>query len=188
MTQTPTGETLWTTTDLELLATNEWKRYEIVNGELYVTRAPHVGHQDTAGRIYARLLIWSEDTDLGKPLMTPGLIFSDVDNVIPDVVWVSHERLANLVDEEGHLTGAPELIVEVLSAGAHNERRDREVKLKLYSLKGVQECWIVDWRLQQVEIYRRENARLRLMATLLPTDEITSPLLPGFCCRVQRFF
>jgi Uma2 family endonuclease len=71
--------------------------------------------------------------------MTPGLIFSDTDAVIPDVVWVSHERLARLEDEAGPLRGAPELVVEVLSPGALNERRDREAKRKLYSAYGVQE-------------------------------------------------
>jgi hypothetical protein len=42
--------------------------------------------------------------------------------------------------------------------------------------------------LRQVEVYRREQGRLRRVATLLAADEITSPLLPGFACRVERFF
>lgn len=187
MTQAP-NQVRWTIADLEILATDEWKRYEIIDGELFVTRAPHIGHQDAVGRIYAQLLAWSEKTGLGKPFITPGIIFSDADNVIPDVIWIGNERLAQLVDEEGHLTGAPELIVEILSSGSTNERRDREVKLKLYSIKGVQEYWIVDWRLKQVEVYRRQNAQLVLMATLLVNDEMTSPLLLGFSCQIQRFF
>jgi Uma2 family endonuclease len=188
MTQAATGKVRWTTADLDLLAADEWKRYEIVDGELFVTRAPHIGHQDSIGRIYAKLLVWSEETGLGKPLITPGIIFSDADNVIPDLVWVSHERLAEIVDEEGHLIDAPELIVEVLSAGTINERRDREAKLKLYSLKGVQEYWIVDWRLRQIEIYRRKNAQLQLVGTFLASDDIESPLLPSFHCKVECFF
>lgn len=90
-----------------------------------MSRAPHISHQDAAGQIYARLLFWSEETGLGKPFIAPGVIFSDADNVIPDVIWISKERLATIVDDEGHLTGAPELIVEVLSSGSINERRDR---------------------------------------------------------------
>lgn len=125
---------------------------------------------------------------MGQPILTPGLIFSDADNVIPDVVWVSNQRLAAIVDEEGHLTGTPELIVEVLSAGGSNERRDKEAKLKLYSLKGVQEYWIVDWRLRQMEVYRRGNTRLQLYQTLLADDDLSSPLLPEFACVVNRFF
>lgn len=72
-----------------------------------------------------------------------------------------------LLDETGHLTGAPELVVGVLSSGEENERRDRQAKLKLYSSRGVQEYWIADWRLEQIEVYRREDATLKLIATLL---------------------
>jgi Uma2 family endonuclease len=104
------------------------------------------------------------------------------------VVWVSKERLAILLDQEGHLTGAPELVVEVLSPGVQNERRDREVKLKLYASRGVQEYWILNWQLQQVEVYRREKAVLKLVATLFPTDDLSSPLLPNFVCTVARLF
>ena len=109
-------------------------------------------------------------------------------NVVPDVVWISHERLAALMDEAGHLTGAPELAVEVLSPGVENERRDREAKLKLYGSRGIREYWIVDWRLQQVEVYRRDQAMLRLVSTLFAEDVLTSPLLPGFSCPVARLF
>jgi Uma2 family endonuclease len=178
----------WTTADLELLAADEWKRYEIIDGELFVTRAPHIGHQDAGGNIYIELQIWSRTSGLGKAILTPGLIFSDADNVIPDVVWVSNEKLAQIVDDEGHLTGAPELIIEVLSEGSFNQQRDRIAKLKLYSIKGVQEYWIVDWRLQQVEIYRRQNALLVQVATLFAQDLISSPLLPGFSSQVRCFF
>lgn len=115
-------------------------------------------------------------------------MFGDSDEVVPDVVWISKGRLTALLDEAGHLTGAPELVVEVLSPGTENERRDREAKLKLYQVKGVQEYWIVDWRVKQVEVYRRERAALRQVATLLPDDELTSPVLPGFTCKVEQFF
>ena len=175
----------WTTADLELLPDNG-NRYEIIDGELFVTRAPHWKHQQTCGRIYAAVDAWSQSTGLGEATISPGIIFSDADNVIPDVVWASKERLAVLLDEAGHLTAAPELIVEVLSAGVEQERRDREAKLKLYSVRGVQEYWLVDWRKQQVEVYRREKATLRLIATLFSQDELTSPLLPGFSCSVAQ--
>lgn len=178
----------WTIADLEVLATDEWKRYEIIDGELFVTRAPHVGHQDAGGNIYLELKIWSRNSGLGKPILAPGVIFSDADNVIPDVVWISNERLAEVVDAEGHLTGAPELVVEILSPGITNERRDREAKLKLYSIKGVQEYWIVDWRKQQIEVYQRQNTQLIQVSTLFVNDVITSPLLPGFSCQVKQFF
>jgi hypothetical protein len=65
-------------------------------------------------------------------------------------------------------------LYEVFSPGANNIRRDRSAKLKLYSTRGVQEDWICDRFTQPVEIDRRQNAQLVLMATLLQSDEITS--------------
>jgi Uma2 family endonuclease len=47
---------------------------------------------------------------------------------------------------------------------------------------------VVDWKLRQVELYRREEAVLTLQATLFAEDMITTPLLPGFRCQVRRLF
>ena len=165
-----------------------WNRYEIVGGELFVTPAPHIRHQGAASKIHVRLENWSEETGLGNAFEMPGLVFTEIDAVIPDVVWVSNERLANGIDEAGHFNLAPELVVEVLSAGEANEQRDRKIKLKLYSLQGVQEYWIVNWCSKEIEVYRQKDAELQKVATLLTKDCLTSPLLPGFECAVARVF
>ena len=187
MNEPVTERVRWTTADLELFPDNG-TRYEIVDGELFMAKAPHWRHQLTCGRIFHALDEWSQHTGRGQASINPGVLFSEADNVIPDVVWSSNERLAVLMDDAGHLTGAPELMVEVLSPGTENERRDREAKLKLYASHGVQEYWIVDWRLQQVEVYRRERAMLHLIATFFINDELSTPLLPSFACSVARFF
>lgn len=188
MSQSSSAQVRWTISDVDLLAADEWKRYEIVDGDLFVTRAPHSRHQTTMGKIYRALQNWSEEHGSGEAIPAPGVIFSQEDSVIPDVVWVSQERLATILDEAGHLTGAPELVVEVLSPGTTNERRDREAKLKLYSSQGVQEYWIADYQVQRVEVYRREAAQLKRVVTLLGDDTLTSPLLAGFECPIRRFF
>jgi Uma2 family endonuclease len=53
---------------------------------------------------------------------------------------------------------------------------------------GVREYWVCDRFQQTIEIYRRENAVLKLSATLFNNDVLTSPLLPGFSCQVARIF
>lgn len=185
---TPMNSVRWTTADLELFSGDRTNRYEIIDGELFVARAPHWKHQEICVNIGTALKIWSDESGLGKAAITPGIIFSDSDNVIPDVVWVSNERLEQLLDEAGHLTGAPELVVEVLSLGDKHEKRDRETKLKLYSVQGVQEYWIFERRERKVEVYRREKAVLKLAATLFSQDELMSPMLPGFTCLVEKLF
>lgn len=183
-----TSRVCWTTQDLESLPDNPWIRYEIIDGDLFVTRSPHHQHQHVIGRLFSLLDSWSQESRLGEPSLMPGLIFSDADNVIPDVVWLSYERLAQIQDQAGHFLGAPELVVEVLSPGKANEDRDRIAKLKLYSVRGVQEYWIVDRILEQVAVYRREQAQLVLVETLLVNDVLRSPLLPEFKTEVARLF
>jgi Uma2 family endonuclease len=179
--------TRWQSADLELLP-NNGNRYEIIDGELLVTRAPHWKHQKVITKLIQSLGIWSSLSNLGEVVTTPGLVFTDDDNVIPDLVWISTDRLARVLDESGHLLAAPELVVEVLSAGTDNERRDREVKRKLYAIRGVQEYWIIDWRRQQIEIFRRDNNALPLVATLFSSDVLSSPLLPNFEQSVAEVF
>jgi Uma2 family endonuclease len=177
----------FTVSDLELFP-DDSQRYEIIDGELFVSKAAHYRHHRASARITIHLGNWSLETGLGEVLPTPGVVFTEADAVIPDLVWVSHDRLALLADEVGHLRGAPELVVEVLSPGVDNERRDREAKLKLYSAYGVAEYWIVDWRLETVAVYRRQRARLRLVTTLGYDDKLTSPLLPGFALPIAQLF
>ena len=179
----------WTVDDLHFMPDDGgWKRYEIIDGELFVTRAPHIRHQSAAGKIHVRLELWSEESGLGSAFQTPGVVFSATEAVIPDVVWISQDRLAYGIDEAGHLTVAPELIVEVLSPGEKNEQRDKEFKLKLYSIHGVQEYWIINWQLKTLEVYRREDARLQIVSTLMGDDRLTSPLLPNFKLSVANIF
>jgi Uma2 family endonuclease len=186
MTQTSDRIT-WTTADLALFPEDD-NRYEIIDGELFVTRAPNWKHQKAATRISTALDNWSESSQLGEVVQTPGVIFSDADNVIPDVAWASNDRLATSLDAAGHLTAAPELMVECLSYGGDNEARDRQLKLKLYSMRGVRLYWIIDWKRERVEVYERQGNQLVLLETLQPGDTLTCALLPGFAMAVARLF
>jgi Uma2 family endonuclease len=182
-----TDRVRWTVDDLALLP-SEKTRYEVIAGDLYMTRAPHWNHQKTCMRIARYLDEWSMQSGLGEVVDGAGVIFSEENAVIPDVVWVNKSCLNEMLDESGHLTGAPDLAIEVLSSGTDNEKRDRQVKLKLYSIQGVQEYWIADWRQKKIEVYRRDNAVLRLQETLFVQDSISSPLLPDFNCAIEQFF
>ena len=179
----------WTTQDLDAMPDHGgWQRYEIVEGELYMTRAPHFRHQSVASQLNILLGSWSQQTGLGITIPTPGLVVSPYDAVIPDLIWISQGRLADGIDQAGHLTVAPELVVEILSPGQQNEYRDQQVKLKLYSRHGVQEYWIVSWQRQTLEIYRRQAAQLQMFGTLLSGDSLSSPSLPGFTTSVDQIF
>jgi Uma2 family endonuclease len=162
--------------------------YEIIEGELFVSRSPSYEHQYTCGKLFRFLDEWNDLHREGVVLVTPGVIFADDDDVVPDVIWINRERLLASLDKAGHLHTAPELAIEVLSPGKENERRDREAKRDLYARRGVEEYWIVDWLQHQIEIYRREQRMLSQVTTLYHHDQLTSPLLPGFSCLVANLF
>ena len=175
----------FTTKDLDTMPQIEGVRYEIIDGELYVSTAPSRDHQRASVILATRLVTWTELSHRGEVLPTPGLIFPGDQNVIPDLIWISDEVSAIGFDSAGHLTVAPELVIEVLSPGSANENRDRDIKLDFYSRIGVNEYWIVDWRARLVEIYRRSGGVLRLVETLTGDAVLTSPLLPGFSCSIS---
>jgi Uma2 family endonuclease len=178
----------WTSKDLEILPEDDGTRYEIIDGELYVTKQPHKHHQLVCTRIWSILQTWSIQADNGEAVVTPGLIFTDDNDVAPDVTWMSNERLATTSQRDGKYHTAPDLAVEVLSPGTTNEQRDREFKLWLYSRRGVLEYWIFSWMERRVEIYRRDAAQLKLHSTLYQNDTIQSPHLSGFTCQVSDLF
>src|SRR5687768_14778040 len=110
----------YTSADLERLPDIEGVRYEIIAGELHVSTQPDWHHQLTCVRAGTALENWSEGTGAGVTLTAPGLVFRPGDDVAPDLVWISRERLARSADSSGHFWQAPELVVEVLSPGRQN--------------------------------------------------------------------
>lgn len=182
-----TSSLRWTSADLDALP-DDGKRYEIIDGELYVSKQPHWDHQVVCGQLFVLLQGWSLQTGAGRANIAPGVIFDDDDDVAPDVVWASAARLATALAADGHLHAVPELAVEVLSPDSTNARRDRDVKLKLYSRRGVDEYWIVDWPARTLTVYRRDGDALRQIATLTGDDTLASPLLLGFTTTVDQVF
>src|SRR5712691_10843791 len=112
----------WTTHDLELLP-DDGSRYEIIDGELYVAKQPDWQHQLVCFQLASLLQAWSDQSQTGLANLAPGIIFTDDNNVVPDVVWISRERLRTALQADGKLHASPELVVEVLSPGPENERR-----------------------------------------------------------------
>ncbi len=194
------GARLFTVEDLATFP-DDGNRYEVIEGELYVSHAPHAEHQEVLDEMSFALRTWRKETGLGWVVSGAGVVFSRHNGVIPDLLWFGDERLRQAMINpatgawDGHFYAAPDLAIEVLSPGHDNEARDREVKLTLYSRRGVREYWIIDRDpLPQVPrgtiaVHRRTAAAaLELAATLTDRDTLTSPLLPGFALPVAQLF
>jgi Uma2 family endonuclease len=116
-----------------------------------------------------------------------GAIFSDYDAVIPDLAFVRHERWDEVVTGE-KFTGALDIVIEIVSPGSANRRRDLVAKRGLYEKYRAAEYWIVDSENRSVMILRLRGQSLEEVATLSGDDELSSPILPGFQLKASAIF
>ena len=177
---------LLTVDDLDAMP-DDGNRYEIIEGVLFVSRSPGVTHQMVSMSLAAGFAAYLTGNPVGRILATPGVILSHTNAVIPDLVFISSGRWTDIVIGD-KIIGAPDLIIEIVSPGNENEKRDRVVKRQLYGNHGVKEYWLVYPEQRTVEIYHLEEESLRLHATLSNADELTSTLLPGLRLRVESIF
>ena len=162
-------------------------RYELIAGELFVSRAPGLPHQLVLQRLQLALVNYLETNPIGIIVPGAGAVLSDYDSVIPDLVFVRNERWNRIVANE-RFVAAPNLVIEVLSAGNQNRKRDLEAKRKLYARFGVEEYWIVDRENRCVMTFRLHDQMLEETIVLLEGDDLTSPSLPGFVVKVGFLF
>jgi Uma2 family endonuclease len=145
--------------ETDYLALPDEPRCELVYGRLLVTPAPTLRHQDVAAKVF-RLLADFADRGGGRAFFSPvDVVLADHSIVQPDVIYVTKARSSIL---RTRVEGAPDLAVEILSAGT--ARRDLGAKLQLYAESGVAEYWIVDPTLGTFEFLENtgEGFRVRL--------------------------
>ena len=179
-------EPLLTVADLDACPDDN-NRYELIGGELYVSRAPGIPHQRVLLNLELALSNYLKQNPIGIIVPGPGMILSDYDAVIPDICFVRNERWDEVVTGE-KFTRAVDLVVEILSAGKENRERDLSAKRQLYAKYGVEEYWIVDRENLCVLVYRLQGKILEEIAKLNVEDEITTPLLPRFQLQVSSVF
>ena len=162
-------------------------RYELIGGELFVSRAPGIPHQRVLQNLQIALSNYLRPNPIGILVPGTGMILSNYDAVIPDLAYVRNERWDEVVTGE-KFTRAVDLVIEILSAGKENRERDLSVKRQLYAKYGVEEYWIVDSENQCVLIYRLHGNILEETAKLNAEDKITTSLLPRFQLQVSSVF
>jgi Uma2 family endonuclease len=179
-------EPLLTIEDLDACP-DDGNRYELIGGELLVSRAPGVPHQRVLHNFQLEFGFYLRANPIGILVPGSGVIFSSYDAVIPDLVFVRNERWETVLAGD-RFTGAPDIVVEILSPGHENLRRDLSLKRQLYAKYGVEEYWVVDPENRSLAVYRLINGKLESIKTLMDDDELTSPILPGFKLKVSALF
>jgi Uma2 family endonuclease len=139
---------------------DDGSRYEVIDGELFVTPSPAWRHQLAVGRLYRLLADYLDRERVGCAFIAPAdVVFSPKRGVQPDlfVVPLVDGRPPNHFDEVRQLL----LVAEVLSP--NTARADRVVKRTLYRDEQVAEYWIVDLDSRTVERSTPSEARPEIL-------------------------
>jgi Uma2 family endonuclease len=170
----------WTYEDLFDLP-DDGKRYEIIEGELYVMPAPSSAHAITTTRLVVAL--FAVLAKLGEQLISAPLdvFFAGANPVQPDIVGILSGGPARVVNRG--VEGPPDLVIEVLSPS--NRDHDILTKRALYGLAGVREYWTVDPEKRTIEILTLDRDALHSVTVASARDTLSSPLLGSLSISVE---
>ena len=165
---------------------DDGNRYEIIDGEVYVTAAPSAPHQRAVTRLARYLDAHAEERRLGEVYASPfAIVLGPSDIFQPDVVYVSRARSV-MIDSRGVMRGAPDLCIEVASES--KRKHDRTVKFERYAHYRIPECWIVDTDVRSVAVFVLEQDSYTLLALAQGEDQIASRILPDLDLRASTLF
>ncbi len=162
----------------------EGAAYEVIEGELLMSPSPTTLHQ----AIILKLAILFDEyvkAHGGKTFFAPlDVVFSSENIVQPDLIYISQERQGIITP--ANIQGAPDLLVEVISAST--EGRDANVKRKLYAKYGVREYWLVSPEAKTVEITSNQDGVLETERVYPQGATARSVLLPALRLEVSSLF
>lgn len=175
----------WTYEDY-LALPDDGRRYEIIEGVLYVTNAPNIDHQFVVSEVVQQMGSFIRQHKLGYVLAAPFEIHLTATTrpVLPDVIFIKSDRWPET--GAGYFEGAPDLIVEVLSPSTR--RTDQVVKFTTYEQAGVPEYWIVDPKSRSVQVFVLSGREYGLLGEFVGEDVIRSAVLEGLQIVTRTLF
>ncbi len=164
---------------------DDGKRYELVDGEVFVTPSPSEKHQRVCGNLFLSIETHARRKKLGRVYFAPfEVVFNEKTALQPDIVFVSSPRLGIIGPE--YIVGAPDLVVEILSP--QRATYDRTTKFEQYAHYRVGEYWIIDPVAETVEVHRLAGSKYELKGKLSGDRKLETPLLPGWKIAVGDLF
>ena len=157
---------------------------ELIEGDFHMVPSPSFRHQNILANLGTILRDFVIKNRLGVVVWAPmDVVLSDLNVVQPDILYISNERREIIT--ENNISGAPDLVVEILSPSTAS--RDRELKLGLYARFGVREYWIVDPDENSVQVMELGSEGYTTIKTY-DSGEVESSALPGFRIAIEEIF
>ena len=162
-------------------------RYEIVDGEMIMSAAPHIFHQTTLGNVNEPVRRFVRENQLGAVWFAPVDIIVQRDPLRtrqPDLLFISNERLGFIQD--GRVHGGPDLVVEIMSPS--NTRAEIERKLADYTRISVRESWLASSEGGTVESLQLDNGEWKRLAIRGVGENVETVVLQGLELPVSDIF
>lgn len=171
----PAGKIVLTYEDY-LHLPDDGRRYEILEGVLYVTPSPTTRHQRVSRNLQRILDSFVFKNNLGEVFYAPlDVILSNINITQPDLIYISSINLKIITEK--NIWGAPDLIVEILSPAT--SRTDKTIKAQVYAHHGVKYYWLVDPDTCTIEEYSLKEDGYALVKTVQGNNFFTPELFPG---------
>jgi Uma2 family endonuclease len=158
------------------------RSYEIVNGAPEVKEMPGARHSGVSTRLARRLGNFVEAQQLGEIYQEATFQIGKQER-IPDLAFLSSERLPPEGEPETKWLIVPDLAIEVISP---NDLYDKvHAKALEYLAAGVKEVWLISPEHHHVILYR---SVANIMAIPEEGELVSEDLLPGFRCPLREIF
>jgi Uma2 family endonuclease len=170
----------WTINDFSLLSPE--MNCEIRKGELYMSPATSIKHQNISTKLFEKLLNFRKE---GQIFYAPiDVVFSPENVVQPDIVFISNAN-KNIITEN-NIQGSPDLLIEIISPSSI--KVDRIEKKDLYESYGVLEYCIVDPANQSVEVYTLDNGKYKIYSFAAIQETVESKIILGLKVDLKELF
>src|SRR3990172_1605134 len=155
---------------------NDGKRYEIIDGDFFMSPAPTPKHQRVSRKLQTILILALEKTGHGEVYNAPiDVVLGRYDVVEPDLVFIRTDNRHIVGDK--NIQGIPDLLIEILSPSSR--RSDILVKGPLYARFGVPAYWVVDPDIDRIEFFVLEGGSYKLEQVASSPEVVRPAGFPG---------
>jgi Uma2 family endonuclease len=128
---------------------DDGNRYEVVHGELLVTPAPRLWHQEIIGRLLRALGDYLDHEVVGHVLASPADISWGPDVLVQPDLFVARLDQVRTLD----WTRVTDLLLAIEVLSPASTRADRFTKRRLYQEQRIPVYWAVDGDERTVEVW-----------------------------------
>lgn len=157
----------------DFVALDEDDLRELIDGELVEVEVPTGLHEYIVWRLCAAFAAWALPRKAGIGMASGYKVrITDRRGVMPDVQFFRTGNVAPREQDQGLVSGRPDLAIEIVSPSS--ARYDRMIKLEWYASIGVPEYWLVDPSTRMVERLVLQGDRY-LVAEVRSDDDVLRP-------------